>query len=328
MGISATDLGADANDAAAVVQAFVTKDVWAQAVTGDAVAQAIQTKIVQMAEVFVSAVNAADTSDAATSVSRAITMTKSLAEGLVTQAAAGKTIISSAAAQDGTVTITLVDAVVTDAIVSAVQAYTADAAITDTSLDTLASEADALKAFATDVTALLTHLTDQLNFRMLQAQRKGDHVSEALRIRPLQPGECGYWCERVGLVTYGAGDSSSSIVAAVNTLKTDLGVDSPLAAEALEVAALEVQALAVVALEVAALEVPALAVVALEVAALEVAALAAALVEAVLEQFHPSKGVLLMDRSLERQSLSMSTAITCGIQMSRVVPLISAGFIR
>ena len=41
---------------------------------------------------------------------------------------------------------------------SAVQAYTADAAITDTSLDTLASEADALKAFATDVTVLVTHL--------------------------------------------------------------------------------------------------------------------------------------------------------------------------
>ena len=164
LGISATDLGADANDAAAVTQAFVTKDVWAQAVAGDAVAQAIQTKNVQMAEVFVSAVNAADTSDAATSVSRAITMTKSLAEGLVTQAAAGKTIISSAAAQNGTVTFTLVDAVVADAIVSAVQAYTADAAITDTSLDTLASEADALKAFATDVTVLLTHLTDQLNF--------------------------------------------------------------------------------------------------------------------------------------------------------------------
>ena len=162
-GISAIDLGADATDAAAVVQAFVTKDVWAQAVAGDAVAQAIQTKNVQMAEVFVSAVNAVDTSDAATSVSRAVTMTKSLAAGLVTQAASGKTIIDSATAQNGTVT-TLVDAVVADALVSAVQAYTADAAITDTSLDTLASEADALKAFATDVTVLVTHLTDQLNF--------------------------------------------------------------------------------------------------------------------------------------------------------------------
>ena len=189
LGISATDLGADATDAAAVVQAFVTKDVWAQAVAGDAVAQAIQTKNVQMAEVFVSAVNAADTSDAATSVSRAVTMTKSLAAGLVTQAASGKTIIDSATAQNGTVTFTLVDAVVADALVSAVQAYTADAAITDTSLDTLASEADALKAFATDVTVLVTHLTDQLNFLMLQApqQKARSHQRKALRIRPLQP---------------------------------------------------------------------------------------------------------------------------------------------
>ena len=72
----------------------------------------------------------------------------------------------------------------------------------------------------------------------------------------------------------------------------------------------------------------ALEVVALEVAALEVAALEVALVEAVLEQFHPSKGVLLMDRSLERQSLSMSTAIMCRTLMSRVGPLILAGFIR
>ena len=59
-------------------------------------------------------------------------MTKSLAR-LVTQAASGKTIIDSAAAQNGTVAFTLVDAVVADALVSAVQkAYTADAAITDT----------------------------------------------------------------------------------------------------------------------------------------------------------------------------------------------------
>ena len=229
LGISATDLGADANDAAAVMQAFVTKDVWAQAVAGDAVAQAIQTKNVQMAEVFVSAVNAADTSDAATSVSRAITMTKSLAEGLVTQAAAGKTIISSAAAQNGTVTFTLVDAVVTDAFVSAVQAYTADAAITDTSLDTLASEADALKAFATDVTVLVTHLTDQLNFSDVTGTAAEGAITSAKSsadqaLTTLVTAVTG--ASASDLVTYGTGDSSSSIVAAVNTLKTDLGVDS------------------------------------------------------------------------------------------------------
>ena len=229
LGISATDLGADATDAAAVVQAFVTKDVWAQAVAGDAVAQAIQTKNVQMAEVFVSAVNAADTSDAATSVSRAVTMTKSLAAGLVTQAASGKTIIDSATAQNGTVTFTLVDAVVADALVSAVQAYTADAAITDTSLDTLASEADALKAFATDVTVLVTHLTDQLNFlditgtaaegAITSAKSSADQALTTIvsAVTAASTAE---------LVIYAAGGSTSSIVAAVNTLKTDLGVDS------------------------------------------------------------------------------------------------------
>ena len=182
-----------------------------------------------MAEVFVSAVNAADTSDAATSVSRAITMTKSLAEGLVTQAAAGKTIISSAAAQNGTVTITLVDAVVTDALVSAVQAYTADAAITDTSLDTLASEADALKAFATDVTVLVTHLTDQLNFSDVTGTAAEGAITSAKSsadqaLTTLVTAVTG--ASASDLVTYGTGDSSSSIVAAVNTLKTDLGVDS------------------------------------------------------------------------------------------------------
>ena len=229
LGISATDLGADATDAAAVVQAFVTKDVWAQAVAGDAVAQAIQTKNVQMAEVFVSAVNAADTSDAATSVSRAVTMTKSLAAGLVTQAASGKTIIDSATAQNGTVTFTLVDAVVADALVSAVQAYTADTAITDTSLDTLASEADALKAFATDVTVLVTHLTDQLNFlditgtaaegAITSAKSSADQALTTIvsAVTAASTAE---------LVIYAAGGSTSSIVAAVNTLKTDLGVDS------------------------------------------------------------------------------------------------------
>ena len=229
LGISAIDLGADATDAAAVVQAFVTKDVWAQAVAGDAVAQAIQTKNVQMAEVFVSAVNAADTSDAATSVSRAVTMTKSLAAGLVTQAASGKTIIDSATAQNGTVTFTLVDAVVADALVSAVQAYTADAAITDTSLDTLASEADALKAFATDVTVLVTHLTDQLNFldvtgtaaegAITSAKSSADQALTTIvsAVTAASTAE---------LVIYAAGGSTSSIVAAVNTLKTDLGVDS------------------------------------------------------------------------------------------------------
>ena len=229
LGISATDLGADATNAAAVVQAFVTKDVWAQAVAGNAVAQAIQTKNVQMAEVFVSAVSVADTSDAATSVSRAVTMTKSVAAGLVTQAASGKTIIESATAQNGTVTFTLVDAVVADALVSAVQAYTTDAAIVDTSLDTLAAETDALKAFATDVTVLVTHLTDQLNFSDITGTAAEGAITSAKSsadqaVTTIVSAVTA--ADTADLVIYAAGGSTSSIVVAVNTLKTDLGVDS------------------------------------------------------------------------------------------------------
>ena len=47
-----------------------------------------------MTEVLVSAVNVADTSDTATAVERAVAMTKSFAEGLVTQAASGQKIMT------------------------------------------------------------------------------------------------------------------------------------------------------------------------------------------------------------------------------------------
>ena len=164
LGISAADLGASADDASAVVQAFLAKDVWAESVAGDATAQAIQTKNVQLTEVLVSAVNVADTSEAATAVARAVTMTKSFAEGLVTQAATGQQIISQDVAADGSVSFKVVEAVVSEALVVAVQTYTAAATITDTSLDTLVADASALAAFADDLTAIITNVTDQLNF--------------------------------------------------------------------------------------------------------------------------------------------------------------------
>ena len=171
LGISATALGvsdADTEEAtAALVQAFLAKDVWAESVAGDAVAQAIQTKNVQIAEVLISAVNVADTSDAATAVSRAVAMTRSFAEGLVTQAATGQQIISTETAADGTVSFKLVEDVISSALVVAVQTYTALATITDTSLDQLVATATALEAlavFAADLAAVITSVTDQLNF--------------------------------------------------------------------------------------------------------------------------------------------------------------------
>ena len=167
MGISAADLGADSSDAAAVIEAFIAKDVWAESVAGDSVAQAIQTKNVQIAEVLISAVNVADTSDAATAVSRAVAMTKSFADGLVTQAAVGQQIISTETAADGTVSFKLVEDAISSALVVAVQTYTALATITDTSLDELVATATALEAlavFAADLAEVITSVTDQLNF--------------------------------------------------------------------------------------------------------------------------------------------------------------------
>jgi hypothetical protein len=124
----------------------------------------MQTKNVQLTEVLISAVNVADTSDAATAVARAVTMTKSFAEGLASQAAAGNAIINTEVASDGTVSFKIVEAIVSDALVAAVQTYTSVATITDTSLDTLVADASALAAFADDLTAVITNVTDQLNF--------------------------------------------------------------------------------------------------------------------------------------------------------------------
>ena len=63
-----------------------------------------------------------------------------------------------------TVTFKVVDNVVSNALVAAVQTYTAIATITDTSLDTLVANTDALETFADDLTSVITQVTDQLNF--------------------------------------------------------------------------------------------------------------------------------------------------------------------
>ena len=65
LGVTATDLGS-ADNAAALVEAFITKDIWSEAEAGDAVAQTLQTKNLQVAAIIQSAVTFADTSDTST----------------------------------------------------------------------------------------------------------------------------------------------------------------------------------------------------------------------------------------------------------------------
>lgn len=225
LGISAEDLGVSAADTAAVVQAFLTKDVWADSVAGDAVAQAIQTKNVQMTEVLVSAVNVADTSDAASAVSRAVAMTKSFAEGLVVQAAAGNKIINSETAADGTVSFKIVETVVSEALVVAVQTYTALATVTDTSLDTLVTDADALAAFADDLTAVITQVTDQLNFADVTAASIATVISAAKNSVEDAVGGIAtavVAADATELAAYASGSSTSTIAASVATAETNV----------------------------------------------------------------------------------------------------------
>ena len=225
LGISAADLGVSAADTAAVVQAFLTKDVWADAVGGDAVAQAIQTKNVQMTEVLVSAVNVADTSDAATAVSRAVAMTKSFAEGLVVQAAAGNKIINAETGADGTVSFKVVETVVSEALVVAVQAYTALATVTDTSLDTLVTDTDALAAFADDLTTVITQVTDQLNFADVTAASIATVISAAkTSVEDAVDGiaTAVVAADATELAAYASGSSTSTIAASVTTAETSV----------------------------------------------------------------------------------------------------------
>ena len=225
LGISAADLGVSAADTAAVVQAFLTKDVWADAVGGDAVAQAIQTKNVQMTEVLVSAVNVVDTSDAATAVSRAVAMTKSFAEGLVVQAAAGNKIINAETGADGTVSFKVIETVVSEALVVAVQAYTALATVTDTSLDTLVTDADALAAFADDLTTVITQVTDQLNFADVTAASIATVISAAkTSVEDAVDGiaTAVVAADATELAAYASGSSTSTIAASVTTAETSV----------------------------------------------------------------------------------------------------------
>ena len=243
LGISAADLGADASDAAAVIEAFIAKDVWAESVAGDAVAQAIQTKNVQMTEVLISAVNVADTSDAATAVSRAVAMTKSFAEGLVTQAATGQKIINTETAADGTVTFKIVETVVSSALVVAVQTYAALATITDSSLDALAADSSALEVFAEDLTELITQVTDQLNFAditdvsavaVISAAK--DSVEDAV----VSIATAVVAADAAELASYGAGSSVSTIAASVTAAEAT--VVSTVAAAVVEASTSSAQA--------------------------------------------------------------------------------------
>ena len=223
LGISAADLGGSADDAAAVIQAFIAKDVWAEAVAGDAVAQAIQTKNVQLTEVLVSAVNVADTSDAATAVARAVTMTKSFAEGLVTQAAAGNAIINNEVAADGSISFKIVESIVSEALVAAVETYTSIATITDTSLDTLVADSAALAAFADDLTAVITNVTDQLNFADITDVSAVSIITAAKNSAETAVVEIAtavVAADSTELASYASGSANSTIAQAVATEET------------------------------------------------------------------------------------------------------------
>ena len=224
LGVSASDLGVGASDSAALVEAFISKDVWAEAVAGDSVAQAIQTKNVQLTEVLVSAVNVADTSDAATATGRAVSMTKSFAQGLVAQAAEGNAIINTEVASDGTVSFKIAESVIAEAMVVAVQTYTSIATVTDTSLDTLVANTDALLAFATDLIQVVANITDQLNFAditdddankgVISAAKTGSEdavnsLTSAVIVADVDE-----------LAAYAAGDVSSTLAQAVATVET------------------------------------------------------------------------------------------------------------
>jgi hypothetical protein len=213
-----------ASDSAALVEAFISKDVWAEAVAGDSVAQAIQTKNVQLTEVLVSAVNVADTSDAATATGRAVSMTKSFAQGLVAQAAEGTAIINTEVASDGTVSFKIAESVIAEAMVVAVQTYTSIATVTDTSLDTLVGNADALLAFATDLIQVVANITDQLNFADITDDDANKGVISAAKtgsedaVNSLTSAVIVANVDE--LAAYAAGDVSSTLAQAVATVET------------------------------------------------------------------------------------------------------------
>ena len=141
LGVTATDLGS-ADNAAALVEAFITKDIWSEAEAGDAVAQTLATKNLQVAAIIQSAVTFADTSDASTAAARAVAMTNAVASGLVTQAKADLVITSEDA--------------ITEALAAAITTY---ANTVEESLKTAAASATSL---AQSVVGSITAIVDQL----------------------------------------------------------------------------------------------------------------------------------------------------------------------
>ena len=152
-------------------------------------------------------------------------MTKSFATGLVAQAASGAKIMNTETASDGTVTVKVVETVVSEALVTAVQTYAADATITDTSLDDLAADSDALTVFADDLTDVVTQVTDQLNFAditdasvvtvIAAAKESAEDAVEAIATAVVA-------ADATELAAYASGSSSSTIAAKVNTAEADV----------------------------------------------------------------------------------------------------------
>ncbi len=141
LGVTATDLGS-ADNAAALVEAFITKDIWSEAEAGNAVAQTLQTKNLQVAAIIQSAVTFADTSDTSTAAARAVAMTNAVASGLVTQAKADLVITSEDA--------------ITGALAAAITTY---ANTVEESLKTAAASATSL---AESVVSSLITIVDQI----------------------------------------------------------------------------------------------------------------------------------------------------------------------
>jgi hypothetical protein len=141
LGVKATDLGS-ADNAAALVEAFITKDIWSEAEAGNSVAQNLQTKNLQVAAIIQSAVTFADTGDTATAATRAIAMTNAIAGGLVTQAKADLVITSEDA--------------ITEALAAAITTYA------DTVEESLKTAAASATLLAENVISSLIGVVDQI----------------------------------------------------------------------------------------------------------------------------------------------------------------------
>ena len=142
LGVTAGDLGSE-NSAAAMVEAFITKDIWSEAEAGDSAAKTLQSKNLQVAAIIQSAVTFADTSDTATAATRAVAMTNAVAAGLVTQANADLVITSEDA--------------IAGALTAAITTY---ADTVESSLATVAASADTV---AESVASSLVTIVQQIS---------------------------------------------------------------------------------------------------------------------------------------------------------------------